>query len=260
MRSLGKGWLHVGLAVSSMLAGCGRDGPRGPRPEEVPPSIDVAAAKIEVGFHVGRLRSEAPVGAFRITETPVTWREYAHCTDAGACEKASRPVPGCQDLKASPGSIAELPVTCATASQAEAYCRWIGGRLPSLEEWQLAARGPKVTRYAWGNDAPDCARHAGGRKREGDVLGEACVPLRALAPAIVREHKAGASPIGLQDVLSAPAELLRRSPESTVAPCRGTEGACLVTGVEPGSIDSAAGVSNAAQEPLFSFRCVREVP
>jgi sulfatase modifying factor 1 len=48
------------------------------------------------------------------------------------------------------GELTNHPVTQISGADAEAYCRWIGGRLPTLEEWEVGARSGSTTRWPWG--------------------------------------------------------------------------------------------------------------
>src|SRR5258706_8381151 len=52
------------------------------------------------------------------------------------------------------------PVTCISYSDIMAYCKWAVVRLPSLEEWEVAARAGSATDYFFGSNNKAIAKYA----------------------------------------------------------------------------------------------------
>jgi formylglycine-generating enzyme required for sulfatase activity len=56
------------------------------------------------------------------------------------------------------GSQENLPINCVNWWEAQAFCIWDGGFLPSEAEWEYAAAGgPEQREYPWGATAPGTA-------------------------------------------------------------------------------------------------------
>ena len=93
------------------------------------------------------------VPSFEMSRTETTVHQYAECVDAGVC------TPPATSEGCSWGVLGRNnhPINCVNVYQAEEFCEFVGGRLPSESEWEYAARGlGQDVEYPWGDDLPDC--------------------------------------------------------------------------------------------------------
>ncbi|MGF1469798.1 MAG: formylglycine-generating enzyme family protein [Sandaracinaceae bacterium] len=144
--------------------------------------------------NVRRFVTETPrrrvyLEAYGIDRTEVTQAAYAACNRAGRCPP-SRLADVDPRLRGP-----DLPIASVTWDEAEAYCRYVGGRLPKDAEWERAASGGHDRRrFPWGQlYNGQLANH--GRSPGGPDGSDG----HALA-APVGSYPDGASPHGLLDM------------------------------------------------------------
>lgn len=117
--------------------------------------VKIPAGRFMMGTEEG-FDSEKPMHPAGVSElwmdvTEVTVAAYEACALAGACSVSGLTrSAACNWGKAGRKTH---PINCVDWEQAKAFCRWKGGRLPTEEEWEYAARGTDGRKYPWGNES-----------------------------------------------------------------------------------------------------------
>jgi sulfatase modifying factor 1 len=113
------------------------------------PSIDIDSVRAV-------LESEKPrpenVLDFQIARELVTNAQFLHFTDAANYRTTAERNGEAVTWRnyATPEKV-NHPVVQVSFEDAQAFCKWAGVRLPSLDEWLKAYRGPNGNIYPWGN-------------------------------------------------------------------------------------------------------------
>lgn len=115
-------------------------------------SIGMSWVRIPGGaFLFGEERRRKKLDDYEIGHYPVTNLQYGCFLQANLLH----PAPHGWSSRESSVEQANHPVVGISYGDAEAFCDWLGCRLPTAEEWEKAARGEDGRTYPWGEEWED---------------------------------------------------------------------------------------------------------
>ena len=150
-----------------------------------PGMIFIPAGDVFIGSNDGDLceqpRHKVFANAFYIGKFEVTNKEYLEFVKA-----TGHRAPSHWSGTVIPPGLDSHPVEWVSYEDAETYCTWRGGRLPSEAEWERAARSNQLLLYPWGNKFDTNRANTWEANRNGT--------------AAVGSYPMGASPFGVEDM------------------------------------------------------------
>jgi formylglycine-generating enzyme required for sulfatase activity len=94
--------------------------------------------------------NEVCVDGFWLGQMEITNAQYALCVASDSC------APPSDRRYFDDPAFADHPVVYVTWDDAQTYADWVGMQLPTVSQWEYAARGPEGWEYSWGNTSPTC--------------------------------------------------------------------------------------------------------
>jgi len=171
-------------------------------PKTLTKNCPPAMAQIPGGtYFMSSKGDHTTVAPFCLDVTEVRVGDYTDCVKKGNCGDVgvASAEPFCNyGVK----SKDKHPVNCVDWDQASAYCHAVSKRLPTMDEWEWAARdGDAGHTFPWGDDAPqDQLCWSGSLKRS------------ALGTCEVGTHPSGAGRLSVQDLAGNVAEWVDAAP------------------------------------------------
>lgn len=115
--------------------------------------VYIPPSDFTMGDGVNAFSHNVTLDGYWIQQTKVTNRMYEQCVKVGSCSSPSQELGG--PVFTNP-EFGNHPVVGVTWDQAQAYCAWTQGSLPTEAQWEKAARGLNQNVYPWGNTEPAC--------------------------------------------------------------------------------------------------------
>jgi formylglycine-generating enzyme len=208
---------------------------------------------------------------FWLDRTEVTIEAYARCVELGPCaQSVTKPRVSSE--------TAHLPMTSVSYDEAQTFCQFRGGRLPTEAEWERAAKGvgPTGRMFPWGHAYSSHASNHGALRLIGALEGPRMLlqsfddhdGFRDLAP--VGSFPAGRTPEGIDDLAGNAAEWVadnyadRYDPVSAhdpkgppLSPLRVIRGGSYASGPSHLRTSSRSFASPSARVDFLGFRCAR---
>jgi len=205
----GRGFARAGIALAGLLALAACHPPTDPsaplffESAPVPPDgmilipagpftmgsdkIDTEGRAQEFGAMKPWFMDEHPSHVVNLPSYFIDRTEVTNAAYALYLKATGSPVPKGWSLVNLAPENREKPVTGVNWYESDAYCRWLGKRLPTEQEWEKAARGTDGREFPWGNTF-DASKGNTGATRLGSVMP-------------VGHFPEGASPYGVLDMV-----------------------------------------------------------
>lgn len=151
------------LAGLAMAGGCKQHAP----PKEPPPDmvkvtageftmgsteVDKEARALQYGDRKPWYANERPERKLSLSEYYIDRHEVTNARYKEFVDATGHAPPPHWAGGSYPERLMDHPVVYVNWSEADAYCKWKGKRLPTEAEWEKAARGTDGRRFPWGDE------------------------------------------------------------------------------------------------------------